>query len=76
MSLYDSKITGAILISLIAISLVGTLSQFYQIRWLCSILGMMSLLNFMAYDLKKEERRRKSRLAKKIIHSEYVRLRH
>lgn len=76
MSLYDSKITGAILVSLVAFSLLGTLSQFYQIRWLCTVLCIMSFLNLTAYEVKKEERNRKSRLAKKIIYSEHVRLRH
>lgn len=73
MKLFDSKITGMILASLFVISFIGMLSSFYQIRILCLILCIMSALNFCAYDLKKEERKRHSKIAKKIIHAEKIR---
>lgn len=75
MKLFDSKITGMILAALVFISLIGMLSSFYQIRVLCLILCIMSVLNFCAYDSKKEERKRHSKIAKKIIHAENPRKR-
>lgn len=75
MKLFDSKITGIILAALFFISLIGLLSSLYQTRILCLILCIMSALNFCAYDSKKEERKRHSKIAKRIIHAENIKKR-
>ena len=75
MKLFDSKITGIILAALFFISLIGLLSSLYQTRILCLILCIMSALNFCAYDSKKEERKRNSKIAKRIIHAENIKKR-